>query len=539
MARKSRKNPTPEVAPAIDRKTAIYLRLSREDLQKKGDSLENQKKICQQHLLSLPELGTAVIYEDNGFTGHNSDRPEFQKLLTDVEKGLIEAIIVKDLSRLGRNSLQTGYYLDRVFPLNEVRFIAVTDNYDSLTDQGDILIPIKNMLNEAHAIDIGKKIQASKQQTIAKGGFVGRMPPYGYKKQDGNCQQLEVDEVSSKVVVEIYQLLLDEYSLSAISRHLNERKELSPTDYDNARKGKKIDPEHQTNWGNSAVKRILTSEVYIGHMKKGMHVNVNRVTVKNDPDKITFTKNTHEAIISEEMFQKVQECLSARCFSLDGRSDFPILFSRKIVCGICGNFIYRRIKKRKNDMYNIYRCNIANKFGASFCSGETKHSFKEPELQKILSVTLNKQAEILLGKQLLLVKKEIELESVKLECKQKQKIQEQKITKTQKYLKSLYENFVSEVISPDDYKELKAQYEEEVKSAKAEYLAITEKADTLVQEIKFLTELSTELSNPELVITKEIVDKTVDKITVFSKERIEIKFAFNFPLIDEVIENGQ
>ncbi len=127
MARKSRKNPPIEVAPAKERRVAIYVRLSREDLQKKGDSLENQKKIAQQHLLTIPELGAATIYQDNGFTGHNSQRPEFQRLLADVEQGLIECILVKDLSRLGRNSLETGYYLDKFFPLHEVRFIAIND----------------------------------------------------------------------------------------------------------------------------------------------------------------------------------------------------------------------------------------------------------------------------------------------------------------------------------------------------------------------------------------------------------------------------
>lgn len=540
MARKSRKNPPLEVAPAIERKTAIYVRLSREVVEKKGDSLENQKKICQQHLLTLPELGTAVIYEDNGFSGQNTNRPEFQRLLVAVEKGMIEAILVKDLSRLGRNSLQTGYYLERFFPLNEVRFIAVTDNYDSLTDQGDILIPIKNMLNEAHAIDIGKKVQASKHQVRLAGGYTGNLPPYGYKKQVGNCHQLLVDDVSAEVVREIYELVAAGTRVSTVVRMLNERKELSPSDYEKQRQGKKIDKDNPCKWSGFATKKILQSQMYIGNMQQGVHISVNRVVTKNAPENITLVKNTHEPIVSEELFQRVQEQLQNHGFNYTkDKKVVPNLFVGKIICGGCGKKMHRHRYTTKDGYKFSYVCETPYRHGSSFCEYESMFKIREKELLGLLEDILNKQGEILLGKSLLLVEKEIAYETVKAKRDMKLKQQDKLIQKNQKLLKTLYENLVNNIITADDYKNLKFDYEMAVNSAKQEYLEVKEKSDLLLLELNELYVLTEKLNQEGFSFPKEFLAQVVDNITIYSGNKIDIQFSFAFPIIDEVIDYGE
>lgn len=543
MARKSRKNPPVEVATVQEKKVAIYVRLSREDLQKKGDSLENQKKIAMQHLLTIPELGVPVVYQDNGFTGHNSERPEFQKLLSDVEKGLIECIMVKDLSRLGRNSLETGYYLDKFFPTHGVRFIAINDQFDSSTDQGSILVPLKNMLNEAHAIDLGKKIQASKHQTRLAGGYTGNVVPYGYEKEVGNCHQLLLDEGSAPVVREIYELVAEGTRVSTVVRMLNERKQLSPSDYQKQKKGEKIDTDNQCKWSCYITRKMLQSQMYIGNMEQGKHISINRVKTKNAPENVTLVKNTHEPIVSDELFKRVQEQLQIH--SIGGtrqKLEEPNVFVGKIFCGGCGRTMYRNRHHTKEGYKFKYVCATTYRVGASFCEYEAMFKMQEKELLEILGTILNKQAEILLGKNLLLIEKEVEYDSVKAKRDQKLKELENLIKKNQKYLKSLYENLVSNTISPEDYKELKAGFEIAVTEAKKEFIEVQEISDLLLEEIKALTTLSLELrelKQKDLLLSKDVVAKLVDKITIYSGKKIDIQFSFAFPMIDEVLGHGE
>lgn len=540
MARKSRKNPTPEVAPAIERRTAIYVRLSREDVQKKGDSLENQKNICLQHLLSLPELGTSIVYEDNGFSGQNTDRPEFQKLLSDVENGLIESLIVKDLSRLGRNTIETGYLLDKLFPLHDVRFIAVTDNYDSSIDQGSIMIPIKNMLNEAYAIDIGKKVSVAKQKSIQAGYYIGSVTPYGFLRDETNRHKLVVDEVTAPVVREIFQLVADGNSVASVVRILNERKELSPSDYRNQRKGTKIDPDTQCNWTRFITTRILKSQHYIGNMEQGKSTSKNRVSVKNEPDKFTLVKGTHEAIVSDELFQRVQEQLEKSSgASTKPKLNLPNLFKSKIFCGGCGRHMDCNLISRKKDSRLKYVCNTPQTLGASFCEYESVFKIRETVLLEVLGTALDKQAEVLLGKNLILLEKEVELDKITSKSEKQLKELDKLIKKNQKYLKSLYENLVTNTITPDEYKTLKSEYESVVEKSKLEYWEIKEKKDSLSKEIKQLNTLTDNLKKTDFIITKKVVDEMIDKITVYKGNKLEIQFSFSFPMIDEVIENGE
>lgn len=236
MARKSRKETVVLPAPEIDAtcRAGIYVRLSVEDKHTHTASIETQQLIIARYLEQNPEIIVVQTYIDNGATGTNFHRPGFQQMLSDIEAGLINCVIVKDLSRLGRNVIDTGYYIERYFPMQKVRFIAVNDRYDSSSPDNahdGIIIPLRNMINEAYAMDIARKIKAQQRQAMKDGKYVGGRTPYGYLKAPDNCHQLIVDPVAAEVVKTMFQWAAEGAGLNTIAVRLNEAGYLSPSHY--------------------------------------------------------------------------------------------------------------------------------------------------------------------------------------------------------------------------------------------------------------------------------------------------------------------
>ncbi|MCL2672665.1 MAG: recombinase family protein, partial [Clostridiales bacterium] len=178
---------------------AAYVRLSRDD-SKRGDSLETQQDIIENFIAASPDIRLVELYSDNKTTGTNFDRPDFQRMIADAECGRINCIIVKDLTRFGRNAIDAGYYIEQLLPAMRVRFIAITDSYDSIKDDGNSQLPLKNMIAETYARDISRKCRSVQRQNIADGRFVGRMAPYGYSKHPNDCRRLVVDEEAAAIV---------------------------------------------------------------------------------------------------------------------------------------------------------------------------------------------------------------------------------------------------------------------------------------------------------------------------------------------------
>ena len=226
MARKSRKETVVLPAPEIDTtcRAGVYVRLSVEDKHTRTASIETQQLIIARCLEQNPEIIVVQTYIDNGATGTNFHRPGFQQMLSDIEAGLINCVIVKDLSRLGRNVIDTGYYIERYFPAQGVRFIAVNDRYDSSSPDhahDGIIIPLRNMINEAYALDIAKKIKAQQRQAMKDGKYVGGRTPYGYLKAPDDCHQLIVDPVAAEVVKTMFQWAAEGDGLNTIAVRLN------------------------------------------------------------------------------------------------------------------------------------------------------------------------------------------------------------------------------------------------------------------------------------------------------------------------------
>lgn len=302
---------------------ALYIRLSQEDndndeTKQESNSITSQKTLLQEFINDNDDLDVYDTYVDDGYTGTDFDRPSFQRLLNDMKNGCINCVIVKDLSRLGRNYIEVGNYIEQVFPLFNIRFIAINDSIDSVKNPSStntILVPFKNLINDEYARDTSTKIKSSLNAKKKKGEFVGAFPSYGYIKDPNDKHKLIIDEVAAEIVKKIFDMHVNEgIGKVGICQRLNKQGILNPTGH------KKIELEQNYNnnciigkdysWTPSTVRNILKNEIYLGHTIQGKRrVKSYKIhKVENVPkEEWIRVENTHEAIILQELFSKAQE----------------------------------------------------------------------------------------------------------------------------------------------------------------------------------------------------------------------------------------
>ncbi len=293
-------------------RTAVYVRLSLEDIRKKiSDSIGTQKAMLEIFISTQPDLQIYKIYEDVNYTGTNFNRPAFSQMIKDLEAGLIDCIVVKDLSRFGRNFKVAGYFLGRMFPERQIRFISVSDNYDTLTasiDESSLIVPLKNLMNEIYARDVSKKVKSSFRVKQQRGEFCGAFAPYGYIKVGPS---LVIDEETAPIVKMIFQWRFEGVEITAIVQRLNDMKILPPSRY-RFEKGITKSKNHEETlvWYKSAVKRILKNPGYTGDMVQARYksnlMNGGGIIETNKNEWIVVP-NTHPAIIDKHTFSAVQK----------------------------------------------------------------------------------------------------------------------------------------------------------------------------------------------------------------------------------------
>ena len=365
MARKSRKNNiSNEITISKSNftiHTAFYIRLSVEDNKNRGNSIEHQQMLLKNFVAVNPEFQVIKTYIDNGKTGTNFERPAFQEMLQDIETGKIQCVIVKDLSRLGRNYIDTGYYIQSYFPAYHVRFIALNENFDTeKEDSNNILFTVLNMINESYAIDASKKVREQAARDRKAGKFIGDKAPYGYKKSPEDCHKLIVDEEAANVVKQIFQWVLEGTSYDKIAILLNEANILTPGFY-----GKKkglISSQNligQGYWQTFTIAKIVRSEIYTGDMVQGKSVTIQHKQIKTDKKDWIVVKNTHEAIISNETFEKAQQCRIEIDKKSKSKNKIPYtenVLKGKIFCQYCGKNLNRgrKITKTKGEIYYFF-----------------------------------------------------------------------------------------------------------------------------------------------------------------------------------------
>lgn len=372
---------------------ALYLRLSRDDedidgsAKTESNSISSQRELLRNYVKSQTDIQIFDIYVDDGYSGSNFDRPEFKRMTTDIESGKVNCVIVKDLSRFGREYIEAGRFIQKIYPALNVRFIAVTDNYDSITadtTESSLVVPIKNFVNDSYCRDISNKVRSHQRIKREKGAFIGAFAPYGYKKDPENKNSLIIDEYAADVVRKIFYWKIEGLSLGAIAGKLNTFHILCPREYKQSQGENYNSGFHCAGtpvWSAVQIKRILTNEVYIGNMVQGKQERISYKVKKrlNKPEQEwTKVEKTHAGIIKESDFAVVQ-----RLLLYDGRasktSKSSNLFAGFLFCGDCGTPMIRRVNKYKGKEKAFYICQTKNKGGDC-----TRHSISAEVLKEIV-----------------------------------------------------------------------------------------------------------------------------------------------------------
>ncbi|MCL2776074.1 MAG: recombinase family protein [Oscillospiraceae bacterium] len=548
MARKSRKNLDNIVVESVNTSpiynAAGYIRLSVEDNHKKGDSVENQKAIIQNFIEFAPDIKLHDYYVDNGISGTTFERQAFKKMLDDAENGVINCMIVKDLSRFGRSAIDTGYYIEKYLPSIKCRFIAVNDDFDSNGENSGagVILPLKNMINEAYALDIGRKIKAQQRQAMKSGDYIGARPPYGYLKSPENCHKLIIDPNAAAVVRKIFGLFLANVSVNEIVRRLNEADIITPSHY--RKESGLITNENligNGSWQTVTVNRILMDGVYIGDMVQGKSRCTLRKQTNVDKSEWIRVENTHEAIISREDFTNTQERLRFLADKSAAKSKTPFtpnIFKGKVFCGHCGGSMHRQreIRKKSGEVY-LYCCLSNSRKARGSC---VSYIMLEKELINILLTTIHKHADVIVGKALKLRANSAEIETKRKEVTTEITALRQEADKDGRMLKSLYESLASGIITADEYKEMRENYNRKTQEAIARAAELEKWHNDLDAQINEYFDMSDLVENAvNNGITARVVDCLIDKIKIFSDRHIEVEFKFDsgFELIKEAVGN--
>lgn len=529
MARKSRKNfaaepiCTSEINTAIN--TALYIRLSVEDGHGRSYSIENQQLILNDYVSDKPEFKIFNTYIDNGLTGRNFDRPGFKRMLTDIENGRVNCVIVKDLSRLGRNSIDTGYYIEQYFVQHKIRFIAVNDMVDTADEkstQNSILLPLKNMVNEAYALDISKKIKSAAHQSMLDGDFIGARAPYGYKKSSENCHKLIIDEETAPIVKQIFEWYVQGKGLNTITVLLNEMGVVTSSVHKS--KTSECDKKYKINrvWTSFTIAHILDNPVYMGDMVQGKSRNVeHKQQYDIAPEDYIVVRNTHEPIVSREIFEKAQEIRIAVCEEHKNKPLEPYnenIFKGKVFCSHCGKPLHRQRAKRKTKADDYYlHCLSKSRVSKDACVGVMMN---EKNVMDYVSTAIKEKLSTLD----ITFSEAVANDNVTALLKKERTSKLRELERIQGLVKGLYESLVNGVISNTDYYEFKISYAEQIGEIKNEIEQIDENISHVEREQKVHSELKSCADSFKCgeKLTVDLISRLIERIEISHDHNIKV-----------------
>lgn len=547
MARKSRRHiaATGDTAVVSTEKvynTAIYARLSIEDSGKNhnGDSIENQVYIAKQYIEERPYLNLCDTFIDNGETGVNFDRPRWKALMDEVKAGQINCIVVKDLSRFGRNYIETGNFLEKVFPFLGVRFISVNDNYDTDNPESNsecLAIALKSLINDVYAKDISRKATAALETKQRNGEFIGNFAAYGYLKSPENKHKLIVDIDTAPIVCDIFRWKLEGMGNNAIARKLNDMGIPSPNQY-RYNKGIIFDKEYaSTLWLGRTIKTILENAVYTGCLVQGRkktQLAQGLPQKKLPPDQWVIVEDTHEPIISRETFDKVQEILrsikqayheKAGKYAHVGNPEN--IFKGILVCGDCGvNLTRYKNVNRYGKVYYNYICPNYEVNQTRICPH--KKSVGEPLLIETVWNTIRAEIDLSVDMERLALKVQ-NGHHVKTRAKTiKEQIAEakRKIERATSLSTSLYGDYADGILTESEYLFAKAKYREEKRlwdQRLSELIAEeTKHSAAYVSDNKWISVLSQFRATKAL--TRELLLAVVDRVVISGNDGVSVIF---------------
>ena len=543
MARVSRKRkglPQNETASRTWR-TALYARLSVEDNGKEADSIENQIALLESYISGCPDLSRVELFADNGYTGTNFHRPEFNRMMEAVQSGVIDCIVVKDLSRLGRNYIETSQFIEKICPFYGLRFIAVNDGFDTatVTDTAQMSMALSNIVNDYYAKDISRKVTSALQTKMERGDYIGNYAPHGYCKDPENKNHLVIDPETAPVIRQIFQWRAEGISYMGINRRLNEAGIPSPGQYrlehgietNNNRKGRSV------LWNKHMVTEILKNIVYIGHLaqKKGSQCLYAGIPYHiTGEDEWIVVEHTHEPIISKELFEAVQKInreSAERSRANSGKYAYlpreKNIFGKKLTCAECGAVmkLHRSFSTKRDKAYFTFKCPTYAEHGSKGCSDVKK---RKADLDVTVFSFIKAQMTVFIDMehtlQSLLAAKTGSVEQGR--TRSKRRLLQQKLENKKSILSGLYVDYKEGLLSRQDYLFTRERIDSAIHEIETE-LAEQESSKTrglLTGEMKWKHMVQKYQNAAEL--SQEMVEAFVETIKLHKDGSLEIKLNY-------------
>lgn len=509
----------------------IYTRLSRDDGDKlESDSITNQRALIRDYISKHPEIHVVSEKTDDGFSGVNFERPAFKEMMDEIRSGKVNCVVVKDLSRFGRNYIEAGNYIERVFPFMGVRFIAINDSFDS-TDRSQadsLIVPFKNLINDAYCKDISVKIRSQLEIKRKNGEFIGNFAVYGYLKNPDDHNKLIPDIYASEVVRAIFKWKTLGMSQGRIADKLNAQGVLCPMEYKHS-----LGIKYQTSfrvhqkasWTAVAVTRILTNEIYTGVLVQGKRSTPNykvKKVIHKDADEWVRVENAHEAIIDKEIFESVQRTLERDIRTApDEEVVYP--FSGFIRCGDCGQSMVRKKYRKDNKDYVYYICSTHKRK-----KGCSTHSISEAGLEECVLQLIQNHNKMISEAQRMLECVDSLPENQRNVFNYDAQIVKLKeeIERNKGFKLKLYENLQEGLIGQDEYFIFKKSYAEKIKKAEEAIKALEDDREQAVSKNRnSLAWMDTfkQYKNINTIERKVVLD-LIEEILVYEDKRVDVIF---------------
>ena len=518
---------------------AAYIRLSQEDGDKEeSNSIISQREIIDFFLKNEKDIELFDYYIDDGFTGTDFKRPSFQRMLEDLENKKINTIIVKDLSRFGRNYIEVGNFIEQVFPTYKTRFIAISDKIDNFKNPeslNSMIFPFKNMINEEYCRDISRKIRSAKMARVKKGDFMQGHAPYGYVKNPNDKYRFLIDEEAAKVIRLIFKMFLENNGYGTISNYLNDNNYLCPSRYKCEVQNIKYrsptctdDNINEKRWTIIAVKRILTNQVYCGDQiqcKQRVLSHKNHKAVKTQKEEWVIVENTHEAIISREDFNKVQKIIDNKTYPSNKRMQVNY-YAGHLYCKECGRFMLRKYTGRRKSNPNIlnytYYCSTRYRICKDDC---IENKIKSEDLDKIVLKAIKHQIKLYLKVDTLI--DEIIEKRNSSNTKTTLDNIERNLNEKRKIKQKFYEDWKLGIISKEDYLNFVKSNENTINILTERYKKYSDKLreENNLEDKKSLFKKIEKYKDIKEV-NKELIDDMIDKIYSYGNNKVEIIFKY-------------
>lgn len=497
------------------------MRMSHEDGDAaESESIGNQRKLIADYCRVQSQISLVGEYVDDGYTGTNFNRPQFRQMLLDIDAGKINCVIVKDLSRFGRDYIDVGYYLERFFPERKVRFIAIGEGVDSENGPYDMMLPLRNILNAQYAKDTSDKVRKTFRAKQQRGEFVSAFAPYGYVKDPENKNHFLVDPEAALVVQRIFNMAANGENFSGIARTLNAEGIASPIEYKrqhNCALSISGAILKQSYWSSDSVRRILKNEVYTGAMVSNRFPTdgIRGRTTLAPRSEWIIVEGMHEPVITKEQWQAVQNVLSAATRQRSPKTN-KSLFAGLLRCGDCG-----RALVKKSDCRKTYFCSAFKDYGSVAC---TKHLIRESDLVDIVLEDLNQIIAAVTDIDELVREHSAVISDEDAEKANKKRV-EAALDRIRRVKKSTYEDYRAGVLSREDFLQRKREYDEQENALKQQLCecdAICRESDAMLPWCEKLRSVG-RLEELDRVT----LEQTVKQICVFADGRIEITYLFS------------